>query len=630
QTCDYVLYTITQEMLGFYAIAEVVDDSNKRPHKTIFCYLETGFQKHQLKSLQAIARMVKENGGQVFTSLEEVAEYLNSERLKDKTISHEENLGSDNQKNHEAIELVSYEQLEVEEQEIASSSTITQSHESKISLSETEQEEFKKYIQWNQSLQPKSEFNSNLTPSGNKALLKAIEVSDKEEKGQEVRKMRNYYDNSTVTLIAVQADMERKLFDEWRGSFLDVARGIDKEEFKKVLSSQNQDVISSETLVTSVNTYASVEKLKKTTSSDKYEKAKKYLSTQISDEKLEEEILKSSSKIVVEKSTKKDLTINDPASEVGQIKDWQKNKKTFTYTSCGYETKQVNFLKHDKSEIDKVHKLLVDISQTTDPTKLPEYQTLNYLVNYNSVPDSIKLIVIQKIALEADPTNLPTDEFLKEIASCQAIPAHILAIDSPDDKTGKISLNVKQKTFTYTSWQQTTPEEVKILEHSKIEVDKLHHILKRIERETEPTKLPDDEELKNATDYQLVPISRNLETIKKIRDEKESLLWQPFFTAHDISEENQKKLWKKSEDLSGFSIIDKQFDYFIADKKYHIDPLIHDKREVDKAHEFFISFSKEIKNKDFIDLPSYEELTNNKYNEEKVPSKLSLNELRKI
>ncbi|CAI2184378.1 808_t:CDS:2 [Funneliformis geosporum] len=78
-TCDFVLYTITKEMLGFYAIAEVVDDSNKRPHKTIFCYLETGFQKHQIKSLQAIARMVKENGVQVFTSLEEVAEYLNNQ-----------------------------------------------------------------------------------------------------------------------------------------------------------------------------------------------------------------------------------------------------------------------------------------------------------------------------------------------------------------------------------------------------------------------------------------------------------------------------------------------------------------------------------------------------------------------
>jgi hypothetical protein len=67
-------------MLGFYSIAEVVEDSNKRPTKTIFCYLEEGFEKHQIKSLQATARLVKENGAQVFTSLEAVAEYLNSEQ----------------------------------------------------------------------------------------------------------------------------------------------------------------------------------------------------------------------------------------------------------------------------------------------------------------------------------------------------------------------------------------------------------------------------------------------------------------------------------------------------------------------------------------------------------------------
>ena len=71
-------------MLGFYAITEVVDDSNKRPEKTIFCYLEESFKGHQLKSLQATARLVKENGVQVFTSLEEVAEYLNNQQVETK------------------------------------------------------------------------------------------------------------------------------------------------------------------------------------------------------------------------------------------------------------------------------------------------------------------------------------------------------------------------------------------------------------------------------------------------------------------------------------------------------------------------------------------------------------------
>lgn len=35
QECDFVLYTITKEMKGVYSIAEVVDDSNKRPARTV-------------------------------------------------------------------------------------------------------------------------------------------------------------------------------------------------------------------------------------------------------------------------------------------------------------------------------------------------------------------------------------------------------------------------------------------------------------------------------------------------------------------------------------------------------------------------------------------------------------------
>ena len=75
--CDYVLYVITSEMEGVYSIAEVVDDSNKRPEKTIFCCLEEGFESHQVKSLKQVGKMVEENGVKVFNSLKAVADYLN-------------------------------------------------------------------------------------------------------------------------------------------------------------------------------------------------------------------------------------------------------------------------------------------------------------------------------------------------------------------------------------------------------------------------------------------------------------------------------------------------------------------------------------------------------------------------
>ena len=81
KSCDFVLYVITPKMEGSYSIAEVVDDSNKRPEKTIFCYLKEDdgkkFSEHQIKSLDMVGNMVKDNGGNVFKNLKEVAEYLN-------------------------------------------------------------------------------------------------------------------------------------------------------------------------------------------------------------------------------------------------------------------------------------------------------------------------------------------------------------------------------------------------------------------------------------------------------------------------------------------------------------------------------------------------------------------------
>lgn len=82
RNCDYCLYIITPKMIGVYSIAEVIDDSNKRPNKTLFCYLpEDGsdiFSDSQLRSLYNVKKMVDRNGGNTFDSLEEIAEFLNN------------------------------------------------------------------------------------------------------------------------------------------------------------------------------------------------------------------------------------------------------------------------------------------------------------------------------------------------------------------------------------------------------------------------------------------------------------------------------------------------------------------------------------------------------------------------
>lgn len=81
QTADYVLYVLTADMAGVYSIAEVIDDSNKRPQKTILCILYDGFSFKMSHSLNAVARLAKENGAKVCEDLNEVVQFLNTRQL---------------------------------------------------------------------------------------------------------------------------------------------------------------------------------------------------------------------------------------------------------------------------------------------------------------------------------------------------------------------------------------------------------------------------------------------------------------------------------------------------------------------------------------------------------------------
>lgn len=87
EECDFVLYTITPKMSGVYSIAEVIDDSNKRPQTTLFLILKSDenkkFTEGQMKSLKATARLVIKNGGKSFTNLMVLANFLNKKEKDD-------------------------------------------------------------------------------------------------------------------------------------------------------------------------------------------------------------------------------------------------------------------------------------------------------------------------------------------------------------------------------------------------------------------------------------------------------------------------------------------------------------------------------------------------------------------
>lgn len=84
---DFVLYVFTPKMTGLYSIAELIDDSNKRPHATIVYVQEHDtseegkrivFIPSAKNSMIAVSALAKLNGAKVFGSLEDVAAYLNS------------------------------------------------------------------------------------------------------------------------------------------------------------------------------------------------------------------------------------------------------------------------------------------------------------------------------------------------------------------------------------------------------------------------------------------------------------------------------------------------------------------------------------------------------------------------
>jgi len=89
ELCDICLYGITPKMTGVYSIAEAIDDSNKRPGKTIFCVFEKennyqAFDDGQLRSLKQVSKMVERNGGKSFfisgyADLVKLTDYLNNQ-----------------------------------------------------------------------------------------------------------------------------------------------------------------------------------------------------------------------------------------------------------------------------------------------------------------------------------------------------------------------------------------------------------------------------------------------------------------------------------------------------------------------------------------------------------------------
>ena len=77
--CDIHLYVITNEMTGVFSIAEAVDSVHNDKKFTIFYVIKEGFDKHQLKSIQAVAALIDSREGYTFIGdeLDALVSFLN-------------------------------------------------------------------------------------------------------------------------------------------------------------------------------------------------------------------------------------------------------------------------------------------------------------------------------------------------------------------------------------------------------------------------------------------------------------------------------------------------------------------------------------------------------------------------
>jgi hypothetical protein len=77
--CNIHLYVITDAMLGVFSIAEVIESSMTKGKQTIFHVVPDGFKPSQLKSLMAVAEMVRKHGGIAYSDndLDRTARVIN-------------------------------------------------------------------------------------------------------------------------------------------------------------------------------------------------------------------------------------------------------------------------------------------------------------------------------------------------------------------------------------------------------------------------------------------------------------------------------------------------------------------------------------------------------------------------
>jgi hypothetical protein len=78
--CSHMLYVITPETKGLFAIAELIHDSITKPNKTVVCFLrqygDKSFDDQQWSSIESIIEMIRKYHNSVCTDLDSLVDMV--------------------------------------------------------------------------------------------------------------------------------------------------------------------------------------------------------------------------------------------------------------------------------------------------------------------------------------------------------------------------------------------------------------------------------------------------------------------------------------------------------------------------------------------------------------------------
>lgn len=215
-----------------------------------------------------------------------------------------------------------------------------------------------------------------------------------------------------------------------------------------------------------------------------------------------------------------DLTINSPNDGTGKI-IWNANTKTFTYTSYGETTRDVNPLISKKTSLDKKHQTQANISDTE--------AKWNEFFKKNSINDP----------KEKEAWKVTSGLTLEEVYQVLDNGWKKLVIDDE-------IANLGDKKITYTSHGETT-DNVELLNHTKTDLDLVHSYIKGIKVNNSLLLLPSNDKIKTTFENIKIPSNRSYREIIEIKESRAKDLFRVNFESgkpnHGL-DENKIDLWR--------------------------------------------------------------------------------------